>query len=40
MRREIGVDQELDVMRGGVVRQVMLRPGPYPLELPKRQATA
>ena len=35
MRSEIGVDYELDTLRDGVHRSVTLRPGPYPLELPK-----
>ncbi|MEB2285311.1 MAG: hypothetical protein B6D46_12810 [Polyangiaceae bacterium UTPRO1] len=35
MRSEIGVDYELATLRDGVPRTVTLRPGPYPLELPK-----
>jgi thiol-disulfide isomerase/thioredoxin len=35
MRSEIGVDYALDTLRDGVPRTVTLRPGPYPLELPK-----
>ncbi len=35
MRSEIGVDYQLDVLRDGEHRVVTLRPGPYPLELPK-----
>ncbi len=35
MRSEIGVDYELDTLREGVARKITLRPGPYPLELPK-----
>jgi len=35
MRSEIGVDYELATLRDGVARTVTLRPGPYPLELPK-----
>ncbi|MCC6847725.1 MAG: redoxin domain-containing protein [Deltaproteobacteria bacterium] len=35
MRSEIGVDYALATLRDGVARTVTLRPGPYPLELPK-----
>ena len=35
MRSEIGVDAPLDVLRDGKTFQVTLRPGPFPLELPK-----
>ncbi len=35
MRSEIGVDYQLDTLRDGEHRMVTLRPGPYPLELPK-----
>jgi len=35
MRREIGVDAPLELRRDGAHLQVMLRPGPFPLELPK-----
>jgi thiol-disulfide isomerase/thioredoxin len=35
MRSEIGVDYELATLRNGDPRTVTLRPGPYPLELPK-----
>ena len=35
MRREIDVDAPLDVLREGAPMQVTLRPGPFPLELPK-----
>jgi thiol-disulfide isomerase/thioredoxin len=35
MRSEIGVDYELDTLRDGAERRIALRPGPYPLELPK-----
>lgn len=35
MRSEIGVDYELATLRDGVPRTITLRPGPYPLELPK-----
>ncbi len=35
MRSEIGVEYPLDTLRDGVLRTVSLRPGPYPLELPK-----
>lgn len=35
MRSEIGVDYELATLRNGEPRTITLRPGPYPLELPK-----
>jgi thiol-disulfide isomerase/thioredoxin len=35
MRSEIGVDYPLDTLRDGAPRLITLRPGPYPLELPK-----
>jgi len=35
MRSEIGVDYELATLRDGTARNVTLRPGPYPLELPE-----
>lgn len=35
MRSEIGVDYELATLRDGTPRTITLRPGPYPLELPK-----
>ncbi len=35
MRSEIGVDYQLATLRDGTPRTVTLRPGPYPLELPK-----
>ena len=35
MRSEIGVDAPLELLRDGATVQVTLRPGPFPLELPK-----